>query len=315
MIRHNLLASVAAAAILALAAPAFAQDIAFSSDKSYPESVTYSAKQDVFLLGSVTQGLVAKVDEAGAYTSFIADDRLVSTVGLLVDDKSNTLWVTNSDPGAGSRTQAATQGKLAAIATYDATTGAPKAYYDLGGLSEGAHFANDIALDDAGNVYVTDSFAPVIYKIDTEGKASIFAQSPLFVAGEGFNLNGIAWHQDGYLLVGKYNSGDLYRISTNDPSDIQPVKLAEALVGADGFHLVDGEHLLVAQNLAANRTVELTSTDGWQSATITKDVASELSMPTAAVTAGDDIYVLNSRLDTLFDPDAAKVGDYLLQKF
>ena len=315
MIRHNLLASVAAAAILALAAPAFAQDIAFSSDKSYPESVTYSAKQDVFLLGSVTQGLVAKVDEAGAYTSFIADDRLVSTVGLLVDDKSNTLWVTNSDPGAGARTQAATQGKLAAIATYDATTGAPKAYYDLGGLSEGAHFANDIALDDAGNVYVTDSFAPVIYKIDTEGKASIFAQSPLFVAGEGFNLNGIAWHQDGYLLVGKYNSGDLYRISTNDPSDIQPVKLAEALVGADGFHLVDGEHLLVAQNLAANRTVELTSTDGWQSATITKDVASELSMPTAAVTVGDDIYVLNSRLDTLFDPDAAKVGDYLLQKF
>ena len=315
MIRHNLLASVAAAAILALAAPAFAQDIAFSSDKSYPESVTYSAKQDVFLLGSVTQGLVAKVDEAGAYTSFIADDRLVSTVGLLVDDKSNTLWVTNSDPGAGSRTQAATQGKLAAIATYDATTGAPKAYYDLGGLSEGAHFANDIALDDAGNVYVTDSFAPVIYKIDTEGKASIFAQSPLFVAGEGFNLNGIAWHQDGYLLVGKYNSGDLYRISTNDPSDIQPVKLAEALVGADGFHLVDGEHLLVAQNLAANRTVELTSTDGWQSATITKDVASELSMPTAAVTVGDDIYVLNSRLDTLFDPEATKVGDYLLQKF
>jgi hypothetical protein len=38
-------------------------------------------------------------------------------------------------------------------------------------------------------------------------------------------------------------------------------------------------------------------------------------MPTAAVTAGEDIYVLNSRLDTLFDPTATKVGDYLLQKF
>ncbi len=315
MIRRTLLASVATAAILALAAPAFPQDIAFSSDKSYPESATYSAKQDVFLLGSVTQGLVAKVDKAGAYTSFITDDRLVSTIGLLVDDESNTLWVTNSDPGAGARTQTATQGKLAAIATYDATTGAPKAYYDLGGLSEGAHFANDIALDDAGNAYVTDSFAPVIYKIHTAGKASIFAQSPLFLAGEGFNLNGIAWHQDGYLLVSKYNSGELFRISTTDPTDIQAIKLPEALVGADGIHLDDGEHLLVAQNLAANRTVELTSTDGWQSATITKDVASELSMPTAAVTEGDDIYVLNSRLDTLFDPDAAKVGDYLLQEF
>ena len=314
MIRRNLLASVALA-ILALATPAIAQDIAFSSDQSYPESVTYSAKQGIFMLGSVTQGLVAKLDKAGKYAPFISDDRLVSTVGLLVDDASNTLWITNSDPGVGARTTAVTQGTLAGIATYDATTGTPKAYYDLGGLSQGAHFANDIALDAAGNAYVTDSFAPVIYKIDTSGKASIFAQSPLFLAGEGFNLNGIAWHQDGYLLVGKYNSGELFRVSTTDPGDIEQVKLPAALVGADGIRLIDGEHLLVAQNLKANRTVELTSTDGWQSATITREVASERSMPTAAVTVGDDIYVLNSRLDTLFDPKAAKVGDYLLQQF
>ncbi len=315
MIRRTLLANVAISAILGLAGPAFAQDIPFTSDQSYPESVTYSAQQDVFLLGSVTQGLVAKLDVAGTYTPFIADDRLVSTVGLLVDDASNTLWVTNSDPGAGVRTAAATQGTLAAIATYDATTGAAKAYFELGALSTGAHFANDIALDAAGNAYVTDSFAPMIYKIDTTGKASIFAQSPLFVAGEGFNLNGIAWHKDGYLLVGKYNTGELFRVSTSDPNDIQPVALPEALVGADGIHLVDGEHLLVVQNLSANRTIELTSTDGWTSATITHEEPSKLSMPTAAVTVGTATYVLNSRLDTLFDPAANKVGDYLLQQF
>jgi hypothetical protein len=315
MIHHTLLASVATAVLLAFAAPALAQDIPFSSDRSYPESVTYSAKQDIFMLGSVTQGLVAKVDKAGTYAPFIADDRLVSTVGLLVDDASNTLWVTNSDPGAGARTAATTQGTLAAIATYDATTGAPKAYYDLGSLSAGAHFANDVALDAVGNAYVTDSFAPLIYRIDTNGKASIFAQSPKFLAGEGFNLNGIAWHQDGYLLVGKYNSGELFRISTTDPTEIEQVKLPEALVGADGIHLVDGKHLLVAQNLAANRTVELTSTDGWHSATITREEPSQLSMPTAAVIVGDETYVLNSRLDTLFDPKATKVGDYLLQQF
>ena len=312
MTRRTLLASVA---LLALSAPAFADDIAFTSDKSYPESVTYSAKQDLFLVGSVTQGLVATVNTSGTYTPFIADPRLVSTVGLLVDDETNTLWVTNSDPGAGMRTAATTQGTLAAIATYDATTGAPKAYYDLGTLAKGAHFANDIALDTAGNAYVTDSFAPLIYKIDTSGKASIFAQSPLFLAGEGFNLNGIAWHDDGYLLVSKYNSGELFKVSTTDPTDISTVKLPEALAGADGIHLIDGEHLLVVQNLSANRTLELTSTDGWQSAAITRDVPSELSMPTAAVTVGDDIYVLNSRLDTLFDPKAEKVGDYVLQQF
>lgn len=315
MLDRTLLASLATATLLALAAPAVAQDITFTSDQSYPESFAYSAKQNVFLLGSVTKGLVAKVDKAGAYMPFISDDRLVSTVGLVVDDASNTLFVTNSDPGAGAKTSAATQGRLAAVGTYDATTGAPKAYYDLGGLSGGAHFANDIALDAAGNAYVTDSFAPVIYRIDTRGKASIFAQNPTFWTGKGFNLNGIAWHEDGYLLVGKYNTGELFRVSTTDPTEIETVKLPEALVGADGIHLIDGEHLLVVQNSGADRTVELTSTDGWMSASIVRTVPSKLPMPTAATTVGDDIYVLNARLDTLFDPKAAKVSTYLLQQF
>lgn len=127
---------------------------------------------------------------------------LVSTVGILVDDERNTLWVANSDLGAGNRTKTATQGKLAGVAKYDATTRKRLAYYDLGALSEGSHFANDIALDKHGNAYVTDSFAPIIYKIDTAGKATIFAQNPMFNDADGFNLNGIAYHEGGYLLVG-----------------------------------------------------------------------------------------------------------------
>ena len=315
MIHRTLMASVATIAVIALASPALAQDISFTSEQSYPESFTFSAEQDVFMLGSVRQGLVAKVDRNGAYTPFIVDDRLISTVGLLVDDARNTLWVTNSDPGAGERTAAASQGTLAAIATYDATNGQPRAYFDLGGLSEGAHFANDVALDAAGNAYVTDSFAPLIYKIDTDGKATIFAQDPTFFTEQGFNLNGIAWHEDGYLLVGKYNSGELFRISTTDPTDIHAVQLPEALIGVDGIHLADADHLIAVQNLGIDRIVELTSTDSWHSATIVRSEPSVISMPTAAATVGEDIYVLNSRLDTLFDPNAAKVGDYLLQQF
>jgi sugar lactone lactonase YvrE len=129
---------------------------------------------------------------------------------------------------------------------------------------------------------VTDSFAPVIYKIDTAGKASIFAQNPIFLTGKSFNLNGIAWHEDGFVLVGKYNSGELFRVSTTDPTDISAVTLPEPLVGADGIHLIDGEHLLVVQNSGADRTVELTSTDGWKSASIVRTEPSKLSMPTAA---------------------------------
>ncbi|WP_214470392.1 hypothetical protein [Mesorhizobium sp. dw_380] len=318
MISRSLMAGAAAMAFF-IASPSMAdstaQGISFTSDQSYPESVTWSARQDSFMVGSVRHGLVAKVDQAGKYTEFVHDAKLISTAGLLVDDKRNMLWVTNSDPGVGDRTNAVTQGKLAGVAKYDATTGQPLAYYDLGSLSEGTHFANDIALDADGNAYVTDSFAPIVYRIDKAGKATIFARDPRFKDGDGFNLNGIAWHKDGYLLVGKYNTGELFRVSIADPGKIELVKLPEPLTGADGIQLIDDQHLVVVQNLGADRTVELVSADGWASATIVRQERSIMSMPTAAAILGDDIYVLNSRLDTLFDPAAGKVGDYLLQKF
>lgn len=323
MISRSHLASVAA--MLALTIPANAasttpQDpgvpsISFFADKAYPESVTWSAKQHTFIIGSVKHGDVGKVTPEGTYTPFINDKRLVSSAGLLIDDTRNILWVTNSDPGAGDRTQAATQGKLAGVASYNASTGAPLAYYDLGGLSAGSHFANDVTLDAEGNLYVTDSFAPVIYRIGTDRKPSIFSQNPLFKTDEGFNLNGIVWHEDGYLLVGKYNSGELFRVNISEPGKVEKVRLPEALTGADGFTLVDKQHLIVVQNAGADRTVELVSTDGWKSAKIARERKSLTSMPTASTKVGKGIYVLNSRLDTLFDPKAEKVSDYVLQKF
>jgi len=316
--RHQLFAGAAAIAVLA-AGVSFAANgkdhISFQTDTAYPESVTWSAKRNAFLVSSVRHGTIGTVSPNGDYAAFIADEKLVSTVGLLVDDKRNALWVANSDPGAGDRTSAATQGKLAGVAKYDATTGTRIAYYDLGSLSEGAHFANDIALDADGNAYVTDSFAPIVYRVDTSGKAAIFAQAPRFKDADGFNLNGIAYHKDGYLLVGKYNTGELFRISVADPTRIETVQLPEALKGADGFSLVDDQHLVVTQSLGIDRTVELVSMDGWKSASIARAVKSLASMPSAATQAGKDIWVLNSRLDTLFDPKAAKVGEYLLQKF
>lgn len=316
--RYQLFAGVAAIAALA-STVSFAADgkgqVSFKTNVAYPESVTWSAKRNAFLVSSVRHGTIGTVSPKGDYTTFITDEKLVSTVGLLVDDKRNALWVANSDPGAGDRTSAATQGKLAGVAKYDATTGKRVAYYDLGSLSEGAHFANDIALDADGNAYVTDSFAPIVYRIDTSGKASIFARTPRFKDGDGFNLNGIAYHKDGYLLVGKYNSGELFRINVADPTNIETVQLPEALKGADGFSLVDDQHLVVTQSLGIDRTIELVSTDGWKSAKISREMKSLASMPSAATLAGKDIWVLNSRLDTLFDPKAEKVGEYLLQKF
>jgi sugar lactone lactonase YvrE len=303
------------AAVLTTPLLAFAgDDISFAADQAYPEGIAWSSAQKVFFVSSIHKGVIGKVTPQGSYAPFIHDEKIVSSVGLHFDAKRNLLWVAIGDLGTSTRSNAVTQGKLAAVAAYDVTTGARHAYHDLGGLVEGGHFANDLTVDSAGNVYVTDSFSPVIYRIDAKGDATVFVRSDLF-KGEGFNLNGIVYHPDGYLLVGKSNSGEIFRISTTHPSDVHRVRLPEALPGNDGLVLRARDRLTVVQNSGADRVLDIVSKDGWQSATLQPSRKSAMSFPTTAVLAGKDIYVLNSRLDTLFSKDAPKVSDYLLQKY
>ena len=304
---------VVASMLLASQASFAGGDVSFTADQAYPESTAWSAKDNVFFVSSVHHGTIGKVTMQGKYTPFITDEKLVASVGVKLDAKHNILWVTDSDSGASDRSSPVTTGKLAALVGYDASTGKQIAYHDLGGLMPGAHFANDLALDGKGNIYVTDSFSPIIYRIDAKGKASIFATSDIF-KGEGFNLNGIVYHPDGFLLVGKYNSGELFKIDINNPTQIEKVALPEALKGNDGLLLHSPNQLIVVQNMGIDRTVTLVSKDGWKSATIQQVKTSILPFPTAATEVGKHIYVLNAQLGTLFTPNAAPVSDYLLQK-
>jgi sugar lactone lactonase YvrE len=290
------------------------QGITFTAEQAYPEGIAWHPVQKVFFVSSVHSGVIGKVTPQGVYTPFIKDDQLVASAGLYLDSKRNLLWVAVGDLGASTRSSPATAYKLAALAAYDASTGERRAYHDLSSLVEGGHFANDLTVDAAGNVYVTDSFSPVIYRVDAKGQASVFARSDLF-KGEGFNLNGIVAHPDGYLLVAKYNSGEIFRISTRNGAEIQRVELLDAVKGADGLLLRDNERLTVVQNAGNDQVVELVSKDGWKSATLQPARKTAYSFPTAVAKVGKAIYVMNSRLDTLLTKDAARVSEYLLQKY
>jgi sugar lactone lactonase YvrE len=309
-----LLAAPVLGAGLAYADGVSAQGITFTAEQAYPEGITWHPAQKVFFISSVHTGTIGKVNLQGVYTPFIQDEKLIASVGLTFDAKRNLLWVAIGDLGASTRSSEATAYKLAAVAAYDATTGERRAYHDLSNLVQGGHLANDLTVDAAGNVYITDSFSPVIYRVDNKGQASVFAQSDLF-KGEGFNLNGIVAHPDGYLLVNKYNSGEIFRISTRNGADIQRVKLPEAVKGADGMLLRDKNHLVVVQNAGNDQVAEFTSKDGWKSATLQPARKTAYSFPTTAAQVGKNIYVVNSRLDTLLTKDAPKVSEYLLQKY
>ncbi len=290
----------------------FSQNIAFNSTELYPEGVAFSSKNNTYYVSSMYYGKIGKVDVKGNYTEFIDDADLVSTVGLKADDKRNVLYVCISDPGVSTKTNPATQGKLAKLAVYDLTTGTRKFIADLGALNPtGGNFANDIALDNEGNIYVTNSFSPIIFKITQAGEASIFTTSS-FWKGDGFNLNGIVYLPEGFLLVAQSNTGNLYKVNIKQPTEITKVE-TKAIAGADGLVLGKKNELLVISNIA-QKVFKLSTRNNWATANHTQEIATVNTFPTTGVYVNGNFMVLNAKLNELFDPKAVKTSDFMLQQ-
>ncbi len=319
---YTLLATLSACSdskTVAPAAPANPETITITRAALYPESMAYDAANAHFLVGSLTAGAVGQVKDDGTYTTFAEDAQLVSTTGVFVDAPRNRVLVAVGDLGGNSaRSSAATQYKLAALASYDRSTGRRLAYADLGGLRPGlSHFANDVAVDAQGNAYVTDSFAPIIYKIDAQGTASVFLQDSHLSAPAGnFGLNGIVFHPDGYLLVAKYDDGTLYKVPVANPSAFTRITTT-AVPSADGLLLADNNTLLVASNgigTKTNTVFQVRTTDGWATAATANSIATGDVFPTALVRRDADVYLLQSYVGALLAGQNPPVTQFGIQK-
>jgi hypothetical protein len=297
---------------LGFAISANAQNISFNSNELYPEGVAYSKKQNVFFVSSLHYGKIGKVTKDGVYSEFITDQELVSTIGIHANEKLNLLYVCISDPGVAVSTNANTQMKLAKLIAFDLTTGKRKFVADLGALNPtSGNFANDVDFDSTGNAYVTNSASPIIYKITVTGKASIFATTENWKK-EGFNLNGIVCHPNGYLIVAQSNTGELYKVSLKNPTQI--AKIATDLIpGADGIFLNGTKELIVISN-SKKEVYQLTSRDDFASANVVKTAPTLMNFPTTGIVVDKKYYVLNAKLDEIFNPNAPKTSDFLIQE-
>lgn len=292
--------------------------VTFTQAGRYPEGVQYDATNTRFLVGSLTTGAVGQVKDDGTYTVFTDDSQLISSVGLNLDDPRGRLLVAVSDPGYNpQRTSLLTQRKLAKLAIFnrDKPQVSPQ-FVDLAVLRPLLnHFANDIAVDAQGNAYITDSFAPIIYKVDPGNMATVFAENVQFSAPAGmFGLNGIVFHPDGYLLVAKSDEGVLFKIPLSAPGSFTRVATSQDLKGADGLRLQDNKTLQVACNAQA-KVYRLASTDGWATATVAGTFGTPPQYPTTlARRDNSDGYVLYSNLNALQAAQSPLVSVFTIAK-
>jgi len=276
--------------------------ISFTKAALYPEGIDYDAKRNSFLVTSLHEGIIGEVRDDGSYKVFIQDPNMVSAIGIRIDAKRDRLLVCNSDPGASVHTKKENQGKLAGIGIFQLSTGKLIKYLDLGKLGgAGGHFCNDIAIDGDGNAYVTDSFSPIIYKVDAANKASVLLNNNRFT-GESFNLNGIVV-KDGYLLVAKMNEGLLFKVPLDKPEQFTQVKTKEPMPGADGLLWGPNGALVVIANGNTNKVIKLTSDDNWSTASVVGSVDTGNVFATTGVVRDGKIYTLYAMLHVLFNPE------------
>lgn len=288
--------------------------LSFDSAALYPEGVEWDAANQRFLVTSIRKGEIGSVKDDGTYWVFARDPRLISSVGIKIDAARDRVLVCNADPGAAEKSSPETTGKLAALAVFRLSTGELIKYIDLAQGIEGGHFCNDLTIAPDGTAYVTDSFSPLIYKVDADYQVSILVSDPAF-SGESFNLNGIVVKDD-YLLVVKMNSGQLFKIPLAEPKAFKQVRLENPIYGADGLSWdARGDLIVIANNnahvnakppIATDKVIKLKSADNWASAKIVGQAATGDVFATTGTVRDGQFYVIHAMLHVLFNPETKK---------
>lgn len=268
----------------------------------FPEGIAYDPAAGAFFVGSTEDGTIYRGDlTTGVIETFLSGggDGRTAVTGLEVDSAGRLVV-------CGRRT--------GRIFVYDAASG------DLlgrvwNGRTDGT-LINDVVIAPDGVAYVTDSFLPVLYRVDlsslpvgagstpvaeiSERGADAFVNftGSALAYADGFNANGIVATPDGKaLLVVQFNTGRLYRVELATRAVTEVPLTGGDLLGGDGLAL-DGTTLWALLDTTGELIrVELNGTldRGEVVASVTDPT---FAYPTTLALVGDGTaLVVNSQLD------------------
>jgi Cu-Zn family superoxide dismutase len=273
-----------------------ATSYALPGDNTFPEGIA-TLPGGGFVVGSVTDGTIYHVNEAGEVSVFSpgGTDGRNMAVGMTADAKGR-LYVAGGANG--------TVSVLDVDGSPIATLSTPEA---------DARFINDVAVSHDGWLYATDSMRPVVFRAYVGGDEPGPLEAWLDLDGtplayqEGFNLNGIVVSESGsFLVTVQSNTGRLWRITTATGEVEEIDTEGQTFPGGDGLVLVNPEEgsderptLYVIQNALSTITrLELDPAGRWVEQT-GQIVDPALLFPTTGAQRGDVLLVVNGQLDLL----------------
>lgn len=289
--------------------------IEFEAPESYPEGIAYDKTDNVFYVSSARLGTVGKVTTDGKYSALYSDKSLKSTYGLKIHPDGKRLFICAGDANYSKFSTPDTKKKMARLISVDLKSGKKLTDTDLSQLVPGEHFPNDLAFDSQGNVYVTDSFADVIYKVDSKGIASVFSKSELLKSA-GVGPNGIVYHPEGFLLIANNGTGALVKLEIKNPEKGIKVKVDQFFPSADGLLLNNNNTLTLVQNGGVNKIFKLKTSDNWTSAQVSESTSVEdrFAFPSTAAVSGNETWIMNANFSEISEGNNVPSKKFSLQQ-
>lgn len=273
-----------------------------------PEGLAYDAARRRWLISSVRNGEILAATADGEVKTLV--DVPWGVFGMAVDAKRGVLWAVTAAmlPTEGFREE--DKGK-SALLKIDLKSG--EIVETLRPPEDATHHFGDVAVAADGEVYISDSAGPVIFRVSENGSGN--ALEP-FVRGSFASMQGIAPGRK-VLYVADYAKGIL--AVDRGTRDVHALRVPPnaSLLGIDGLYLVDESTLIGTQNgTNPNRIVRIRLAPGGLAVASVETLlanAAGLGDPTLGALAGKRFYFNANAQWDLFGGDG-RIADPLKLK-
>ena len=250
-----------------------------------PEGIAYDPVGRAFYVGSIPRRAIYRVAAGGRLERLSRDrDGLDDILGIAIDGAARRLYaVSTSALTATGRVKPRN-----AIKVYDLTTRKLVATFDI----PDARQLNDVAIGQAGMLFVTDSAGSGVWRIDTRSGAA----ATLVPLGAARGANGIAAHPSGesiYVAAGRRPLHVDIATGAITPLALPPRENAAAI---DGLYWHDGALIGIQNSTTPARVVRLVLAANGKSVTSVETLQSHHQRafvePTTGAIAPDGFHVL-----------------------
>jgi streptogramin lyase len=257
-----------------------------------PENLTSSQDGTVYF-GSTSKGTIYRAAPGAARAEpwiLASATGLTNVLGVLADDKSNTLWVCQNQTGGRNGVPVAGQ---TALRSFDLKSGAAKGMYPF---PPNPGICNDIAVAADGAAYVSESFRGRIHRLRPGA-----TQLEVWVNDQQLDvIDGLAFLADGSLYANNFTSGKFYRVPVNADGTagaVVPIETSLPFVRPDGLRTVGPRTFIQAEG--QGRVTELTIDGNRAEVRVLRD---GLTAATGVTLVGNSVLVLVERTRAVVVP-------------